>query len=128
MMEQATQAIDDGEAEAKPATKPFAVILRIVTPVEFAEYLLALVFRNAGPCIPDFDAQFSAALATANQDTPAVDVPHRIGGEIKQDLLQEQEVTANPCVSWNDSKIQAGGHCSAREGRLGPIEQLGHRK
>ena len=104
MMEQGAQAIDDGKAEAKPATKPSAVMLRIATAVELAEYLLTLVIRNAGPCIPDFNAQISAAPANADQNTSAGDVPDRIGHQIEKDLFEEQEVTANPCVSWNDPK------------------------
>src|SRR5229473_2583800 len=128
MVEQAAQAIDDSKAEAKPTTKPSAVMLRIVTPVELAEYLLALVIRNARPCIPDFDAQISAALATADQNTPAGGVPDRVGGEIEKDLLQEHEVTANPCVRWNDSKIQSGLLCGAGKGRPKPIKQPRHGK
>src|SRR5258708_11652035 len=128
MVEQPTHAIDDGKAEAKATTKPSPVMLRIATPVELAEYLLALVIRNARPCIPDFDAQILAALATADQDTSAGDVPDRVGHQIEKDLLQEHEVTANPCASWNDSKVQAGVLCSAGEGRLDPLEQPCHRK
>src|SRR5207245_821661 len=75
MTEQATQAIDDGKAEAKPATKPSPLMLPIVDPVELAEYLLALVIRNAGPRVPDFDAQIPAALASADQHTAARGVP-----------------------------------------------------
>src|SRR5258708_2750221 len=128
MVEQAAQAIDDCKAEAKPTTKPSAVMLSIVTPVELAEYLLALVIRNARPCIPDFDAQISAALATADQNTPAGGVPDRVGGEIEKDLLQEHEVSANPCVRWNDSKIQSGLLCGAGKGRPKPIKQPRHGK
>src|SRR6266404_1107634 len=128
MTEQATHAIDDCKAEAKPTAKPSPVMLRIVTPVELAKYLFTLVFRNAGPGIPDFDPQISATLATADQNTPADDVPDCIGHQIEKNLLQEHEVTANPFVSWNDSKVQAGVLCGAGEGRLDPLEQPCHRK
>jgi hypothetical protein len=72
-MEQPTRAIHDRQAEAKPAARPPPVMLWIVTPVELAEYLLALIIRNARPCIPDFDPQISAALASADQNTTAGD-------------------------------------------------------
>src|SRR5258706_6061492 len=128
MMEQATQAINDGEAEAGPTTKPSAVMLRIAAPVELAEYLFMLIIWNAGPRIPDFDPQISAALASADQNTAAGGVPDRVGHQIEKDLLQEHEVTANPCVSWNNSKVQAAVPCGACERRLDPLEQLGHGK
>src|SRR6266436_7228435 len=128
MTEQATQAIDDGEAEAKPTTKPSAVMLLIAKPIELAEYHLALIIRNAWPRIPDFDAQISAAFATADQNASAGNVPHRVGHQIEKDLLQKHEVTAHPRVIWNDAKVQSGLLCGPGEGRLDPIEQLGHRK
>src|SRR5215470_15684376 len=128
MSEQAAQAIDDGEAEAEATAKPPTVALRIVKPVELAEYLLALIVWNAGPCIPNFDAQIWATLTAADQDTSTGDVSDRIGNQIEKDLLQEHEVTANPRLCWNDSKVQfdlLGDPC---EGRLDPLEQSGDRK
>src|SRR5215468_11121536 len=128
MMEQATQAIDDGKAEAESTAKPSAILLRIITPVELAEYLLALVDRNAGPGIPDFDPQIRAPRASADQNAPVGDVADRVRRQIEKNLLQEHEIAANPRVSWNDAKLQTGVLRGTGEGRVDPFEQSCHRK
>src|SRR5262249_23737892 len=113
-------------AEAKPAAKPSPIMLRVAASVELAEDLFALIVRNSGPRIPDFDPQISAAVAATDQNAAAGNVPDRVGHQIEKDLLKEHEVTASPCVSWDDAEVQAGILGGAGEGRLDPFEQSCH--
>src|SRR5258707_12989766 len=103
MTEESAQAVDDGEAEAKS----FAVMFGIAEPIKLAEYLLALILRNSRPRIPDFDAQLFAPFAAADQNSPLRRIVHRIGHKIEQNLFQKHKVTADPCVTRDNPKVQA---------------------
>src|SRR5215510_3581115 len=91
MAEQAAQALDDGKAEAEPAVAVFAR-----EPVELAEDVAPLVFRNPRPAIADLDAKLIASPATADNDPARGRVAHRVGDEVEHDALEQDEVAPDP--------------------------------
>jgi hypothetical protein len=68
-------ALDNGETEAKALG---ALARRIVNLMELLKNRLKLLFGNADPGVPDFDAQFVAAPPAAEQDLALIGVFHRV--------------------------------------------------
>src|SRR5262245_1655637 len=122
MAQENTKALDNGQSQAK------ATSIRIRAPIEFAEDIFSLLFGNSGTAIPDFDAQRRVSGATADDDAAAGGVADRVGDEVQQNPLQQDEVAAYRCPAWHDPKGQALLMRRPRKRRLYSVQDLTGRK
>src|SRR6266571_6662819 len=93
MIEQAAEALDDCQAEPEPAA---AVAIRTGELIELDEYVAPMILGDAGPAVPDFDAQELAAAATADHDSAIERIAHRVRDQIEEYSLEQNEIAANP--------------------------------
>ncbi len=86
MIEQARQAIDDGE----PQTEAFAGIgSRWIELRELAEDLAVLFGRNAPARIPDLNSQPAVLASAPQKHSTAVRVAHCIREQVAHDPLEQ---------------------------------------
>src|SRR5947209_19175763 len=104
MVEQAAQAVHDGEAEPEAAPL-FAT--GFAESVELAENELVLILRDAGSAVPDLDAQPIAPLAATDNDTARAAVADRVRHQIEYDPLQKDEIAAQPSAAAHHAQQQA---------------------
>src|SRR5947209_648357 len=76
-------------------------------PIEFAENIAALVFRNARPAVADLDADEASAMAAADDHPARRGVAHRIGRKVENDPFQQDDVAAHPDAARYDPERQA---------------------
>src|ERR1700678_2979545 len=125
MVEQLGQAINDGKSKAEPGA-PVAVWF--AEPIELAEYFPALVLRNSRARIPHLDVQLSAAFPATHEQPSMRGVAHRIGYQIEQDALEQDEVAAHPGGGAGYSQRQSLFLHRPGERALDLRQQLRHRK
>src|SRR5215470_3506039 len=117
MVEQAAQAIDDGETEAQAA---MGVAPR--KPIEFAENVPPLILWNSGTGVPYLDAHGFVVPAAADDHAADGGVANRIGDQIEQDTLQEDGIAAHPGAGRHRPERQFFFACSRREGAVDSVE------
>src|SRR5437868_1537207 len=100
MVEHAGDAIDNGEAEPEALA---SLKLGLET-MKFLEDVGEALLGNAGPGIPDIDAQHRAASPAADQHAPPHRVAHRIGEEILQNAAKQGRIAAHPEPRRNHAK------------------------
>src|SRR5262249_18758439 len=98
---QCAEALNDRESQSKTRA---LVALRFAEPIEFAEDVLALVFGDSRPGIPNLDTQLLAPLAAGNDNAAARGVPHRIGHQVEEDSFQKDKVAPHPGIAWQHPK------------------------
>src|SRR6185437_3565150 len=79
MIEQAAEAIDDGEPQAQSAA---AIAIGVGDLVELVEDVLLLVLRNARPGVPDLDPKTIFAPSAADEHAALRGVAHRVRHEV----------------------------------------------
>ena len=67
--------------------------------IELAKYVVTLVRRNPDSRIPHLDPQLRAAPPAADHDPPARRIAHRVGHQVEQDSLEQNEVRAHPSAA-----------------------------
>src|SRR5579871_1398757 len=82
------------------------VALGSFQPIELAENVLLLIRWNAGPGIPNLDAQLVAAASAAYQYAAARCVTDGVLDQIADDLCEHNGVASDPRVARHDVQRQ----------------------
>src|SRR5262249_51227195 len=93
MIEQGAQALYNGEAETQADLIGFR---GVGEPVEFAENLAPLVFRDAGPAVSYLNAQLCAPVTATDDDAAHVCIADRVRNKIEDVAPQQQRNAAHP--------------------------------
>ena len=92
MAEQITQALHDGETQAKAAASLTRGIVELMV---FLEDRLKLIFGNADSSVADLDAQHSSVPAATEQHLATPGVFHGVGKQVADHLLQQARIATD---------------------------------
>src|ERR1700739_4586028 len=75
--------------------------------MELLENRLKLLFGDADPGVPDFDAQLVSAPPAAEQDLALIGVFHCVGEQVADHLLEKAGIAAHAEAARNDAPAEA---------------------
>src|SRR5437899_4703396 len=92
--------LGDREAESQPLSR------RVSAATKLLEYQPLLVRIDAGPGVPDFDAQIAAMSPASEQHAPAFGMAQRVAEKILQDAAQQMRIGLHPYARGHGFEAQ----------------------
>src|SRR5208283_6145797 len=102
MVEHATEALDDRQAETQALGDPGA----LVEPLEFLEHHALSIRRDAEAGVPDLDAEPIRPAPASDEDGPTHGVLDGVGHEVLQEPAHQPAIGADRELRGNEPKLE----------------------